>query len=175
LFPAWVMLTTEFLIKRIPDTTASDKIHAPKRDMLVMRYTIGALCALSAVVWIHTNATSPYSFATMFVPEGIPSYQTDVTVYVRDFWKAAKLIFFGNTFLWLGYLFWDMKHAGMVASSWLSIVCYAVSSLIVLGPGATAGLGWLWREEIITNRRHWAAVTETTAEEHAKRIAEVKC
>jgi hypothetical protein len=168
-----VLLTAFVLFGWIRDTAASDKIHAPKRDLPVMRYTVGALCTLSAGVWVYTNLTSTYSFATMFVLEDIQGYQTDVTAWIRDSWKVAWFALFGNTFLWLGYLFWDMKHAGMVASNWLSIMFYAVSSTIVLGPGATVGLGWLWREEIITNKRHWAAVTNKTARDRAKRIAEV--
>ena len=34
--------------------------------------------------------------------------------------------------------------------------------MVLVGPGATAGLAWLWREEILINKRHWGALTEET-------------
>ncbi|KAH7175113.1 uncharacterized protein B0J16DRAFT_349566, partial [Fusarium flagelliforme] len=79
-------------------------------------------------------------------------------------WIAiATFILFTATFIWLAYLFWDIKHAGMLQTNWLKIYTYAACTIVMLGPGATAGLGWLWREDVITNKRHKAAVTEVTA------------
>jgi hypothetical protein len=69
---------------------------------------------------------------------------------------------FGNTFLWLGYLFWDLKVAGMLQTRWFVLVLYLVTSTLVLGPGATAGLGWLWREYVLANSRHKDAITEAS-------------
>lgn len=78
----------------------------------------------------------------------------------REFLKLDDISLSVNTLLWLAYLFWDMKSAGMVNISWVSIVLYAVASLVLLGPGTTAGLGWLWRENIIAKRKHKCAITE---------------
>jgi hypothetical protein len=160
--PVWISITALSLSYFIPNTTASDRLKAPKRDLPVMQYTIGVLSAFSAALWIRTNYTSPYGFASLFLPETIPSQTSNFLTFIRDFLKFDELSLFGNTLIWLGYLFWDIKHAGMINTSWLTIIFYATSSLLVLGPGATAGLGWLWREDIITNKRHKAAVTEAT-------------
>ncbi|KAK3307212.1 uncharacterized protein B0T15DRAFT_167512 [Chaetomium strumarium] len=35
-------------------------------------------------------------------------------------------------------------------------------SVLAVGPGATLGLGWLWREHILASRRHKDALTCTT-------------
>jgi hypothetical protein len=169
--PVWISLTSFFLSYFIPNTTQSDRIKSPKRDLPVMRYTIGALSVLSTSIWIWTNATSPYSPWSLFVPELIPSQTSDFVTFVRNFLKVDELSLFGSTFLWLGYLLWDMKHAGMVKTPWALIVLYAVGTLTVLGPGATAGLGWLWREDIISNKRHKAALTEATVGWLAESVA----
>ena len=46
----------------------------------------------------------------------------------------------------------------------------AVIAVVGLGPGAAVGLGWLWREELLTKRRHQAAVTEKVAREWNRRL-----
>jgi hypothetical protein len=79
--------------------------------------------------------------------------------YVREFMKFDQIFFFISTFFWLALSFWDLKKAGMLAASWVKIVVSFALSLLVLGPGATAGLGWLWREDAITNKRHKGAIT----------------
>lgn len=64
--------------------------------------------------------------------------------------------------VWLALLFWDMKYARMMTKGWFTIAAYAVGSTLVFGPGAMIGLGWLWREDVITHKRHWAAVTDVS-------------
>jgi hypothetical protein len=36
---------------------------------------------------------------------------------------------------------------------WMGVVGVGLASVVVLGPGATAGLGWLWREGVMFKRR----------------------
>jgi hypothetical protein len=93
---------------------------------------------------------------------------------MREFLKFDELFLFGNTFIWLGYLFWDMKHAGMLQASWFRIVLYATCTVLCFGPGAAVGLGWLWRENVITNKRHKAAITEATVAKQRDSAAKVK-
>lgn len=174
MFPIWMSLTQRMIAFLIPNTYDSDRLQAPKRDLPVMRYTIGSLVTISASVWIWINATSPYSVTTMFFPEAIPSQTTGVVKFARDFLKIDEISLFGSTLLWLGYAFWDMKSAGMVETSWAMLILYALVSLMCLGPGATVGLGWLWREDIITNKRHKDAITEKTAKERSKTPAKLK-
>lgn len=161
--PIWIAITNFLLTYAFPNTIMHDRIKAPKCDLPVMRYTIGTFVTLSAAVWLWTCVTSPYSLFNIFVPRAIPTRVSHLTAFSREFFKFDEGFLFTNTFLWLGYLFWDMKHAGMVQNSWLKILIYAISTILALGPGAALGLGWLWREDIVTNKRHKAAITEATA------------
>ena len=70
---------------------------------------------------------------------------SDLIGFTREFLKFDEAFLFLNTFLWLAYPFWDMKHAGMVQKSWMELLLWTIGATFVLGPGAAAGLGWLWR------------------------------
>jgi hypothetical protein len=85
---------------------------------------------------------------------------TDFVSFIQEFLRVDQLSLFGNTFLWLVYLFWDLKAAGMLRRSWLTLVLYMATSILALGPGATAGLGWLWREYVLANIMHNNSTTE---------------
>ncbi|KAF4334071.1 FAD NAD(P)-binding domain protein [Fusarium beomiforme] len=163
MFPIWIGIMTSILPNAFPSTTMSDRINAPKRDLPLIRFMIGSLVGLSACVWIWAWSTAPYGEPGIFFPITLPLATSDLTAFMREFLKFDETFLFAATFIWLGCLFWDMKHAGMLQVSWLKIVIYATCTVVILGPGAAAGLGWLWREDIITNRRHKAAVTEATA------------
>ncbi|KAM6514171.1 hypothetical protein FALCPG4_015329 [Fusarium falciforme] len=163
MFPIWIAITTFILSNAFSDTMMHDRINAPKRDLPVIRFTIGTLIGLSACVWIWAWSTAPYGGAAIFFPSVFPVATSDLTAFMREFLKFDETFMFAATFIWLGCLFWDMKHAGMLRASWLKIVIYTASTVVMFGPGAAAGLGWLWREDIITNRRHKAAITEATA------------
>jgi hypothetical protein len=172
--PIWVSLTTRSLSFFIADTTYVDRMIAPKRDLPIMRYTIGTLSTFSAGVWLWTCITSPYSFTEMFVPAEIPSQANNLKDLTREFLKVDEMSLFGCTFLWLGFLFWDLKSAGMISTSWIEILLRGVVSIAFIGPGATTGLGWLWREDAITNRRHEGAMTEERAKQFESRGSKVK-
>jgi len=77
---------------------------------------------------------------------------------LRNFVQFDYLFCFGSTFLLLGLLFADMKKAGMVKTSWLTLVFSAIATTAIAGPGATIGLGWLWRENVLATKRHKGAI-----------------
>lgn len=164
LFPVWILFTSTLLSMFIPDSTVSDKFNKSARDLPVIRYTIGALAALSSGIWLWTcfSLLEVNSIYNLFVPENFPADTTDYVAFAREFLKIDEISLFGNTFLWLGYLFWDMKYAGMVQTSWLRLILYLICSTLLFGPGATAGFGWLWRENIIASTRHKDAITKAT-------------
>ncbi|KAF9766742.1 hypothetical protein IL306_000815 [Fusarium sp. DS 682] len=163
MFPIWIAITTFILSNVFPNTMMHDRINAPKRDLPLMRLTIGTLVGFSACVWIWAWSTASYGGEAIFFAFILPLATSDLTAFMREFLKFDETFLFAATFIWLGCLFWDMKHAGMLQVSWLKIAIYATCTIVMFGPGAAAGLGWLWREEIITNRRHKAAITEATA------------
>jgi len=170
--PIWISLTNLLLSSLIPDTTVLDRFKSPNRDLPVIRYTIGTLAAFSSIIWLWTciNSFNLHSILGLFVPETLPIQTTDFIAFTREFLKLDEVSLFGNTFLWLIYLFWDMKFAGMVQTSWPKLLLYLVSSVLILGPGGTAGLGWLWRENIIASTKHKDAITEASVARHDKSV-----
>jgi hypothetical protein len=162
MFPVWISLTTRLLSSFIPDTTFTDRFESPNRDLPVIRYTIGTLGTISSTVWILTciRAMSRTGILGLFIPGSLPSQTSSLAAFTREFLRFDEIFLFGNTFLWLGLLFWDLKYAGMLRTSWIQLLAYLIGSVLVLGPGATAGLGWLWRENILASKRHRDAVTK---------------
>ena len=143
------------------DTITYDRIHATEHDWPTIRFTVGSFVALSAAVWIYSLPHSPFSLNELFVPWlDIPPTLVE---NLRNFIQYDFLFSFGSAFLWLGYLFSDMKNAGMVNTSWSRIIPTAALTTLALGPGAAVGLGWLWREQILATKRHKAAITSKAA------------
>jgi len=175
LFPVWTsLIASQFLFRLSKDTTKTDRIDAVTRDLPVIRTTIGLLVFQSAVVWLYTLYKASFSYQTVLdivlPPMHSPQDAPDLITFAGEFLRFDSAFLFGNTFLWLGYLFWDIKHAGMLSVGWARIVGYAVAGVVLLGPGAAAGLGFLWREELLATRRHWGAVTEEKASEWNRKL-----
>jgi hypothetical protein len=71
--------------------------------------------------------------------------------------------------VWLAFLFWDMQKAGMLKEGWLRTVLMGCVLVPLVGPGATLGIGWLFREQILATRRHKDALTpESVARLHGE-------
>jgi len=160
IYPVWVS-GLQFLLVRtiVPSTIQHDRIYAPTRDVSTIRFTVGTFVALSAAVWLYVFSMSPFSPMTIFIPHpAVP--QTSWIVAIRTFVQYDHLFCWSSALLWLGYLFADLKHAGMVTQSWLKIVATAALTTLLLGPGAAVGLGWLWRENILLTKRHKSAIVK---------------
>jgi hypothetical protein len=93
---------------------------------------------------------APFAWSTLFVPNLAEGQTGDE--YIRMFIQFDEIFSMGACFLWLLYLYGDMKQANMMADSWLSIVLKGVISLTVFGPGVTVGLGWLHRERLLASK-----------------------
>jgi hypothetical protein len=90
---------------------------------------------------------------------------------MRELLRWDEIFAFGSHLVWLGYLFWDLAVAGMLREGWLRVVGLGVVSLLAFGPGATIGMGWLWREQILATRRHKYALTpESVGRLHGEAI-----
>lgn len=152
-FPVYVSVLQNVLKYTVmPNTVKKDRIDNPQRDLPTIHYTIGSLCALSAATWWYTLYASPYSPAALFIPNLAPGQTGDA--YTRMFLQFDEIFSMGACFLWLLYLYGDMKKAGMMEDSWIGILAKGVASLVVLGPGVTVGLGWLYRERLLATKWH---------------------
>lgn len=158
-FPVWTFIL-QFVLKKtvMPDTVQEDRIKNPTRDLPVINYTIYSLCAISAATWWYTLYNAPFSPAELFVPNVAAMKTGDE--YIRLFIQFDEIFSLGAGFVWLLYLFEDLKRAGVMDDSWVGIVGRGVVTLIVAGPGVTIGLGWLWRERLLATKWHKDAIVE---------------
>lgn len=179
LFPVWVSVLAAQVCSRIwPDTTMHDRIYKPTSDLKLIRATVGLFAAYSAATWLSLCAKAGFSLSAVLdmvlPPAHSPQNTTDFVTFVAEFFRFDSAFLFANTFLWLGYLFWDIKFAGMLDLSWIWIILLASVATLTLGPGAAVGLGFLWREELLVTRRHKAAVTEKVAKEWNRKLVAAK-
>ncbi|KAJ5425759.1 hypothetical protein N7465_000829 [Penicillium sp. CMV-2018d] len=158
--PVWTAITLYLFSRIFPSTVKEDRVHALRRDLPVIKFSMTVLVIGAAGFWMWSRWTSPSSVARAFFPTAVPSTQAPLAACVCAILKWDMLSTFGSTFLWLGYLIWDLKYAGMMQATWVRVAIYGVAAFVALGPGAAIGLGWLWRENILAHKRHKDAVTE---------------
>jgi len=190
LFPIYLSVLISGVLARfvVRDTMKSDRIYNFTGDLRAIRLTVGVLVFHSAAVWLYTFFTSaggsPSKMLEVVLPPFFSSHlnvgreEGDIDkdtaqkliALTGEFLKWDSAFLFGNTFLWLGCLFWDIKSAGMLELSWFWILLGGGISAVAFGPGAAVGMGWLWREELLISRRHRDAVTEEKARELNKRL-----
>lgn len=65
-----------------------------------------------------------------------------------------------SSLFWTVLLFTDLKQAGMLRWSWLSLVGMFGVSAVLVGPGASLGLMWLYREYTLATKRHKGALVK---------------
>ena len=156
-FPVWTTIL-QFVLKKtvMPDTVKEDRIKNPDRDLPVIKYTIYSLCTISTATWWYTLYSAPFSPAQLFVPNISAAKTGDE--FTRLFLQFDEIFCLGSCFLWLLYLFGDLRRAGMMENSWVSIVGRGLATTVVAGPGVAIGLGWWWREQLLATKWHKDAV-----------------
>lgn len=169
MFPVWVEIGQQVILKIMPDTMKYNRIYAPKADVTPVRLTVWTFTVISAAAWIYTLVTSPFSMADIFVPTLHP--KDEFIALTRYFLQMDWIAIFGSAFLWLVYAFGDLKTAGMVHQGWATILGLGALSFVCVGPGATFALGWLWREETLISKRHKKAVIWESLSEEDKKAA----
>jgi hypothetical protein len=152
LFPITHSIAQLAISKFWKDTVGQDKIERPKRDVATIRYTIGVPAAVSAIIWLYTLFTS----CTSLLQQNLASL-TDLATLPTV--QQNYFIAIATTYLWLFYFTWDAKVAGMVTQSWFTVLAAMITATIVLGPGGAVGGAFLWREYVITEKRHKGALT----------------
>lgn len=160
LFPVYLAVAS-FVLSWIPlrlpgkraERTAMQKLDAEVRGA---RVCIGALVALAVGVWWWTwvgSGASVRGMVGLFVPRGLPSGELpSLEGFAAEFLRWDEMFVFAGVLGWLGYFFADLVVVRGVLG-WMEVLGCGLASVVVLGPGATAGLGWLWREEVMFKRR----------------------
>ncbi|KAK4652081.1 hypothetical protein QC762_000120 [Podospora pseudocomata] len=159
-FPIWTALAMLTLSRLFSDTVNQDKINNFTKDLPVLRIYIGlgSIIAAAAHVWGRNGGVDPAHWG-LFFPGGIPRHYGDLTSFAVNFLKWDYLFGFGSHIVWLGYLFWDLRQAGMLREGWGNVMGLVVAGLVTVGPGATIGGAWVFREGVLAKRWHKDAVT----------------
>jgi uncharacterized membrane protein len=139
------------------DTTNSDARHNVKSDLPFIRRAIHLVSIASLLAF-------RYSWAAQSGQGVLPlSRLIDFSAWVRLLASLENLPLYAGACLWLVFLYGDLKDARMVDKSWLLLLTFLATGAIVIGPGATLVLAWMYREDILATKHHWAAVTKCDA------------
>lgn len=158
-FPVTHALSQYILSKFWKDTSTQDKVDAPKRDVATIRYTIAIPALISSIVWLRTLLVAPTSLLQILLPQQLPTFLSDLLTSPADVLQWDYLLAVASAYLWLLYFAWDAKVAGMITHSWVTLLAAMAGMTVALGPGCALGAGFLYREYIITEKRHRAALT----------------
>ncbi|KAG9604685.1 FAD/NAD(P)-binding domain-containing protein, partial [Aureobasidium melanogenum] len=166
-FPVTHSLAQYAISKFWKDTSTQDKVDSPKRDVPTIRYTIGIPAIISIVIWLRTFFTAPAPLSQIFLPQHVPASFAAVQTSTTDVMQWNHLLAVSSSYLWLLYFAWDAKVAGMITNSWITLLTAAAAATVALGPGGAIGAGFLYREYIITEKRHKAALTVESVRKRA--------
>ena len=123
-----------------PNTLTWDRLHNPVRDLRSIKISMGVLVALSASTWWMHHLVSPSTL-------GLPSLSGN-----------GPALFYFTSLVWIVHSFFDLKHDGLLRCSWVRFLAFLALSTAMLGVGATTGLAWMYREDILAWRRSKGAI-----------------
>ena len=141
LSPAWIGICF-FAAPRVIDLDSPSKRHS---FLSSSTFVLLVLSLVSATVWVTLLVRSEYSLATLFIPEA--RAQLGFVEHSRRALQIDEVSCFGATYLWLVYLFLDLRSAGLVDITWVITRIALLPVVAVLaGPGVAVAVGWLLRE-----------------------------
>ncbi|KAF2152366.1 FAD/NAD(P)-binding domain-containing protein [Myriangium duriaei CBS 260.36] len=159
IFPITVAIMQRFLAATVAkDTITSDRLNRPLADLTTIQVQLAIPVLLSAVTWITTYFTAPFSMKEIFTPRTVALSSTDFNLGIRTLLQWDWVLIFGSAYIWLAYSFWDLKAAGMSHYSWIALLMLSFGLSGALGPGATFAIGWGYREYCLAYHKHKGAV-----------------
>jgi hypothetical protein len=105
---------------------------------------------ISAALWIYTLFNCPYPFSHVFWPQ---SFTEDTWLNrLRRILQLDYVFVSGTGLLWVFSVLRDAGLRGLrgVAGT-MKIALLGGIATVCVGPGATLGLLWLWREMVVTS------------------------
>ncbi|KAK3988377.1 hypothetical protein QBC44DRAFT_101898 [Cladorrhinum sp. PSN332] len=166
LYPVYLSVTL-FILSRFFKDNSNDSLTNTEKDLPVVKFYIGASSLLGAAWWI-SNTWLGAGIIENFIPTDIPPRAFNAgTLTFQDFlvqfMRWDGVFAFGSHLLWMAYQFWDLKTAGMLEEGWLRVVGLMLAGVPVVGPGASLGMAWLFRENILATRTRNRVVHKKTA------------
>lgn len=133
----------------LPNSTPFDRLYRVKADLPWLRQAVITVALTSAALFNYLRFTGTYP---------VPPSEGLAQNHQRAFGGVLGVEL--GSFLWILFLFKDLRKARMIQTNCIMLfIGYALSS-IVIGSGVTLLLAWLWREQTIATKKHWAAVTK---------------
>ena len=121
----------------IPNTLTWDRLHNPTGDLRKIRKTMGVLVSFSAVAWW----------------QHFPFFFDHLNPRLTLIDTGPLLFFYTASLIWIVYAFFDLKQDGLIRCSWVRFSMLLALTTATLGVGATTGLMWVCRENILAWRR----------------------
>ncbi|KAK4184073.1 hypothetical protein QBC35DRAFT_68914 [Podospora australis] len=163
LFPISVALSLWGLSRCFPDTEDKDKVMNLRGDLPVIRCYVCFLSAVAAWAWISRGwadaTTWGFGLFRTFLASGTAPATASFSENLLRFWQWEGVYSLTCQFMWLGYLFWDLRRAGMLQEGWWTVMSAVAVGFFVAGPGTTTGVAWLGREYVLAYRSHKDAMT----------------
>ncbi|KAK2882375.1 hypothetical protein FQN49_000430 [Arthroderma sp. PD_2] len=161
MFPLWVSLG-QLLAKLaiLPSTIEDGRHYGAKRDMGTIRLTVAMAAVWSTISWfaciiLALFFADPIVFSFRGCLESLSENRGQGSwPYDQSGLPYNYLFTVGYSFLWIFYLYWDLKKAGMIAHNWLTLLSVFFLGGLCIGPGAAIALAWLYRENILATQRH---------------------
>jgi hypothetical protein len=144
--PIVLVILHRLFASLVQDSTPFDRFYRVKADLpSIRRAVIPAAFVVAALFnYNRITGTGPQVPALHEVPSALRGI------------IGAEL----GGCIWIVLLFKDLKKARMVETSWVVLLVGYWLAVSSIGSGAALLAGWLWREQILATKRHWAAVTK---------------
>lgn len=115
------------------------KIHSTLGYRTKAILALAPFIAIAVGLWAYTALYCPYSLSTVFY----------IHPLAEDIWvlRMRRLLQFDQVYIWGSSVLWvamDMRRNRL--SSGMEIILAGVILAGIVGPGASFGLLWLWRE-----------------------------
>ncbi|CAH0055399.1 unnamed protein product [Clonostachys solani] len=125
---------------------------APKQAMSVLKPTFAFFIASNIISYWYMLLTSGISFFDIMVPIYFIEAPPSAEEVLRTIVQYDYVFTFGAMALWLAYSFCDLKAAGIMKTSWVTILVVALATSCSAGLGTTLLAGWLWREQLLSTQ-----------------------
>ncbi|KAJ5365467.1 hypothetical protein N7517_008353 [Penicillium concentricum] len=89
--PKWTSITLHMFSRIFPSTLREDRIHAPRRDLPVIKVSMSFLVIEAAIFWLWGRWTSLSSAACVLDPTAVPSTQASFAAFVCAIFKRDTL------------------------------------------------------------------------------------
>ena len=159
LFPLWVSLAQYVGKATIIPYIFKEEMLTSRKYMLGTTYvTIGTLVTMSTANWWNMLLSAPYPIKEIMLPRQLQN--VSLISVMRGLLAWDNVFCFGTAYLWLAYLLNDLARLRTVRK--IKVLGFSILGTLVLGPGATSSLIWLYRERLLWDYKRIKSTSKRT-------------